>query len=116
MKSKLKNHQKKDKTFFEKVYDITCQIPEGRVCSYGVIARYIGSPGASRMVGWALTHCHTSSKIVPAHRVVNRNGILSGKHHFRHENLMEELLESEGVQVENDKIKDFKKLFWDPNI
>lgn len=91
-------------------------IPESRVTSYGAIARFIGSPGASRMVGWALNNCHVLQDPIPAHRVVNRNGILSGKHHFRHELLMEELLESEGIHVIDDKIVDFKKHFWDPNI
>jgi methylated-DNA-protein-cysteine methyltransferase related protein len=105
-----------NKNFFEKVYDITRLIPEGRVSSYGAIAKYIGSPGASRMVGWALNNCHTVSDFVPAHRVVNRNGILSGKHHFRHENHMQELLESEGVCIENNKVIDFQKLFWNPNL
>ena len=114
-KETSKNHQKKNENFFLKVYQTTQQIPFGRVTSYGAIARFIGSPGASRMVGWALNNCHTFDEPIPAHRVVNRNGILSGKHHFRHENLMQELLESEGIVVENDRIKDFSKLFWDPS-
>lgn len=116
MKKPSKNPPKlTDKNFFEKVYEITLLIPAGRVTTYGAIARFIGSPGASRMVGWALNNCHTSDDPIPAHRVVNRNGILSGKHHFRHSNLMQEMLESEGICVENDSVVEFKKIFWDPS-
>jgi methylated-DNA-protein-cysteine methyltransferase-like protein len=104
-----------NKNFFERVYEITLLVPAGRVTTYGAIARHIGSPGASRMVGWALNNCHTSNEPIPAHRVVNRNGSLSGKHHFRHENLMQELLESEGIAVQNDKVVDFQKILWDPS-
>jgi len=100
--------------FFDAVYEVTRQVPYGRVTTYGAIARAIGSPGASRMVGWALNNCHTSGNFIPAHRVVNRNGILTGKHHFRHSGLMQELLESEGTRVIDDKIVEFKRLFWDP--
>ena len=102
-------------SFFERVYQVTRLIPHGRVTSYGAIARYIGSPGASRMVGWALNNSHRQHDFIPAHRVVNRNGLLTGKHHFRHENLMQELLESEGIIVKNNQIKNFVKHFWDPN-
>lgn len=113
----MKNRQKKNNdSFFQRVYQVVEQIPESRVTSYGAIARCIGSPGASRMVGWALNNCHVLQNPIPAHRVVNRNGILSGKHHFRHERLMEELLESEGIRVLDDKIMDFNKHYWDPNI
>jgi methylated-DNA-protein-cysteine methyltransferase-like protein len=105
---------KNEEGFFDKVYTITCQIPYGRVTSYGAIARCIGSPGASRMVGWALNNSHTLREFIPAHRVVNRNGILTGKHHFRHPGLMQELLESEGIKVENDRVLEFARLFWDP--
>lgn len=104
----------KDENFFERVYEVTRMIPYGRVTSYGAIAKCIGSPGASRMVGWALNSSHAQEGFVPAHRVVNRNGMLSGKHHFRHPNLMQELLENEGIQVENDQIINFSALFWDP--
>lgn len=98
--------------FFSKVYKATKEIPYGRVTSYGAIAKYLGAPGSARMVGWAL---NGSSKIdVPAHRVVNRNGLLTGKHHFQGTNLMQQLLESEGVEVVDNKVKDFDKLFWDP--
>ena len=105
---------KTDENFFNRVYELTRLIPYGRVTSYGAIARYIGSPGASRMVGWALNNCHYEEEFTPAHRVVNRNGVLTGKHHFRHPGLMQELLESEGVSVVNDKVADFDQLFWDP--
>ena len=105
---------RKDEGFFEAVYNVTRQIPAGRVTSYGAIARCIGSPGASRMVGWALNNCHTLDDFIPAHRVVNRNGMLTGKHHFRHPGLMQELLENEGITVENDQVVNFKTLFWDP--
>jgi len=98
------------------VYEVTKLVPHGRVTSYGAIARYIGAPGASRMVGWAMNNCHTYDETIPAHRVVNRIGLLTGKHHFRHADLMQQLLESEGIKVENDKIIDFKELFWDPNV
>jgi len=90
------------------------KIPPGRVTSYGAIARCIGSPKSARLVGWAMNASHNHSEFVPAHRVVNRKGILTGKHHFRHENLMQELLENEGVKVENDRVVEFEKLYWDP--
>jgi len=101
--------------FFEKVYSITRQIPTGRVSTYGAIAKYIGSPQASRMVGWALNNTRFNEDFVPAHRVVNRIGMLTGKHHFRHASLMQELLESEGVKVKDDRIVDFESFFWDPS-
>ena len=101
--------------FFERVYIITRQIPFGKVTTYGAIAKCIGSPKASRMVGWALNNTSFNETYIPAHRVVNRIGVLTGKHHFRHDTLMQELLESQGVKVENDKIVDFKNLFWDPS-
>ena len=104
-----------DRNFFNDVFEVVKLIPHGRVTNYGAIARYIGSPGASRMVGWAMNASHSHDEAVPAHRVVNRNGMLTGKHHFRHENLMQELLESEGIKVVNDKIVNFKDLFWDPS-
>ena len=101
--------------FFERVYTITRKIPFGKVTTYGAIAKCIGSPQASRMVGWALNNTSFNENYIPAHRVVNRIGVLTGKHHFRHVSLMQELLESEGVKVVNDKIVDFKNLFWDPS-
>lgn len=110
-----KNHRKKNENFFERVYEVTRLIPEGRITSYGAIARYLGSPGAARMVGWALNNCHTLNEPIPAHRVVNRNGLLTGKQHFRHPELMQQLLESEGIVIENDKVTNVIKHFWDPN-
>ncbi len=90
-------------------------IPSGRVTSYGAIARYLGTGGSSRMVGWAMNNSHTQNQDVPAHRVVNRNGLLTGKHHFGSPFLMQKLLENEGVNIENDQVLDFEKLFWDPS-
>jgi len=102
--------------FFDKVYYVVRLIPQGRVTNYGSIARYIGSPQASRMVGWAMNNSHTQDVFVPAHRVVNRQGLLTGKHHFGGPNTMLELLESEGVLIKNDKIINLSEVFWDPNI
>jgi len=113
-KSKNNPTKKQPDNFFDRVYDVVRCIPAGRVTSYGAIARFIGSPQSSRMVGWAMNSSHLHSESIPAHRVVNRNGLLTGKHHFRHENLMQELLESEGIVVEDDRITGFGKLFWDP--
>jgi methylated-DNA-protein-cysteine methyltransferase-like protein len=104
---------KADHNFFESVYAVVRQIPKGRVTSYGAIANYLSVKQASRMVGWAMNASHALLD-VPAHRVVNRNGQLTGKHHFPGENLMEEMLQSEGHQIINDQIVDFKKVFWDP--
>ncbi len=103
-----------DENFFESVYNVTRSIPYGRVTTYGAIARCIGSPGASRMVGWALNNCHTLDDFIPAHRVVNRNGVLTGKNHFRHPGLMQQMLENEGIVVINDHVADFDNKFWDP--
>lgn len=103
-----------DDSFFEKVYEVVRLIPAGRVTSYGAIAKYIGIGKSARVVGWAMNLSHSHTEFVPAHRVVNRNGMLTGKHHFDSENMMQELLENEGIVVENDKIVDFKKHFWDP--
>ncbi|MCE2741041.1 MAG: MGMT family protein [Sphingobacteriales bacterium] len=104
-----------DKDFFQDVYEVVRLIPFGKVTSYGAIARYLGAARSSRLVGYAMNASHTQSKYVPAHRVVNRNGLLTGKHHFANENSMQELLEMEGLTIENEQIKDFKKYFWDPN-
>ncbi|HEX5003029.1 MAG TPA: MGMT family protein [Bacteroidia bacterium] len=103
-------------SFFEKVYQVVGLIPRGRVTSYGAIARYLGSAGSSRMVGWAMNASHTASTPVPAHRVVNRAGRLTGKFHFGSSRLMQELLESEGITVVDDTVQDFRKFFWDPSI
>lgn len=100
--------------FFEKVYQVAEQIPYGRVTTYGAIAKYLGTPKSARMVGWAMNASHVNPK-VPAHRVVNRIGVLSGKHHFEGTNLMQQLLESEGVEVLDHQIKNFESLFWDPS-
>ncbi len=101
--------------FFSQVYEVVKLIPVGRVTSYGAIAAYIGSPGAARMVGWAMNASHHHPDFVPAHRVVNRNGLLTGKHHFDTPNVMKELLENEGLQFIGDQIVDFEKHFWDPS-
>lgn len=100
------------KSFFEKVYDCVKQIPEGYVSSYGIIAAQIGSPQAARMVGWAMNAAHNRED-VPAHRVVNRNGLLSGKNHFASPSLMQQLLENEGVEVKNNQVVNFKERCWD---
>ncbi len=99
---------------FDSIYQVVRLIPVGRVTSYGAIAAYIGSKSGARLVGWAMNACHNMPD-VPAHRVVNRNGVLSGKHHFGG-NVMQELLEAEGVKVENDRIIDFNKHFWNPSL
>ncbi len=99
--------------YFEDVYQVVRLIPEGRVTNYGAIAQYLGLRAGARMVGWAMNAAHAQTD-VPAHRVVNRNGMLTGKHHFGG-NLMQELLEKEGVIIKNDKVVDFEKLFWNPN-
>ena len=98
--------------FFDKCYEIVRQIPYGKVTSYGAIARYLGAAKSARMVGYAMTASH--GKDVPAHRVVNRQGLLTGKHHFGGTNLMQQLLENEGVKIENSKVTDFKSVFCDP--
>jgi len=100
--------------FFERVYEVVKLIPAGRVTSYGAIARYLGSPGAARMVGWAMNQSHHHPDFVPAHRVVNRNGLLTGKHHFDGVNLMQELLENEGAVISENRILNFDAMFWDP--
>ncbi|WP_394773168.1 MGMT family protein [Flavobacterium sp.] len=101
--------------FFEKVYTIARQIPYGKVTSYGAIAKALGTARSARMVGWAMNACHNMED-VPAHRVVNRKGLLTGKHHFDGTNLMQQLLESEGIVIENNQIIDLEKHFWTPEI
>jgi methylated-DNA-protein-cysteine methyltransferase related protein len=101
-------------SFFEDVYDVVRQVPKGRVTSYGAIANYLGTKLSARMVGWAMNAAGNAKPKVPAQRVVNRLGILSGKHHFSTPTLMEELLKKDGVAVKNDTVVDFKKRFWDP--
>lgn len=107
---------KKDSSFFEQVYDVTRLIPKGRVTSYGAIAAFLGSKMSARMVGWAMNGAHHVHPKVPAHRVVNRNGMLSGKAHFTTPTQMEELLAKEKVLVKDDAIIDFQKKFWDPAV
>lgn len=104
-----------EENFFERVYAIAKQIPYGRVTSYGAIAKALGTARSARMVGWAMNASHNIED-VPAHRVVNRNGILSGKHHFQGTNLMQQLLESEGIEVVDNQIVDFEKVFWEPEV
>jgi methylated-DNA-protein-cysteine methyltransferase related protein len=116
MKKKLKRHPLNDNDgFFTKVYDVTRLIPYGRVTSYGAIARYLGTALSARMVGWAMNQSHFSEDFIPAHRVVNRNGLLTGKHHFGGSKVMQQLLESEGIRIKDDQIVDFEKVFWDPS-
>ena len=100
--------------FFQKVYEVACQIPYGKVTSYGAIAEYLGSKGSARMVGWAMNSSKNSPKNLPAHRVVNRNGLLTGKRHFGGTEVMRQLLESEGLIIEDDRIINFKEKFWKP--
>jgi len=102
--------------FFEQVYQVVRLIPRGRGTSYGTIAAYLGTKGSSRMVGYAMNGAHTVYPPVPAHRVVNRQGLLTGKHHFESPSRMQELLEAEGIAVLNDQVQHFKKLFWDPAL
>jgi len=102
-------------SFFEDVFEVVRQIPRGRVTSYGAIAQFLGTRLSARMVGWAMNTSHISNPPVPAQRVVNRNGMLSGKHHFPTPTKMEELLKKEGIIVKDDAIVDFKKIFWDPS-
>ncbi len=101
--------------FFERVYIVARKIPYGKVTSYGAIAKVLGAARSARMVGWAMNAAHTLED-VPAHRVVNRNGLLTGKHHFDGTNLMQQLLENEGIQVKDNQIVDFKKVFWQPEM
>ena len=102
-----------EKNFFERVYEITKCIPPGRVTSYGAIARYLGTAKSARMVGWAMNGSGKDPDI-PAHRVVNSKGLLTGKHFFDGTNLMQQLLESEGVEIENNQVQNFQIVFWDP--
>lgn len=106
----------KEYSFFTDVYDVVRQIPKGRVTSYGAIAAYLGTKLSARMVGWAMNAAHFAKPKVPAQRVVNRNGMLTGKHHFATPSLMEELLLKDGVLVKQDKVVDFENKFWDPLI
>jgi tRNA (guanine-N7-)-methyltransferase len=104
----------RENDFFHKVYQVVRLIPAGRITTYGAIASYLGSPQSARMVGWAMNNSHSQEDYVPAHRVVNRKGQLTGKHHFGGPLVMQELLESEGIAIEDDQILDFSRLLWDP--
>jgi len=112
--NKSKKEEESGTGFFERVYNVVLLIPPGRVSSYGAIASYLGSPGAARMVGWAMNQSHSYPEYIPAHRVVNRTGLLTGKHHFQGKNLMQELLENEGVEIVDNQIINFREIFWDP--
>jgi methylated-DNA-protein-cysteine methyltransferase related protein len=128
MKAKKKNKQhvreklasispsgKKEESFFQLVYEVVRQIPKGRVTSYGAIAACLGTKMSARMVGWAMNNAHNPGLNIPAHRVVNRNGMLTGKSHFGAPGEMQRLLEKENIKVADDRIVDFEKLFWDPS-
>lgn len=119
LKSKTKepprDQQTKEYSFFQDVYDVVRQIPKGRVTTYGAIATYLGTKLSARMVGWAMNAAHQVKPKVPAQRVVNRNGMLTGKHHFATPTEMEDLLKREKVLVENETVVDFKNKFWDPS-
>ncbi len=116
MKRKSSVPENKNEGFFNRVYDVTRMVPYGRITSYGAIARYLGTAGSARMVGWALNSSHTVTDFIPAHRVVNRIGMLTGKHHFGNSSTMQQLLENEGFIIENDRVIDFTEKFWDPMI
>ena len=105
---------RRDESFFELVYEVVRQVPKGRVTSYGAIAAALGTKLSARMVGWAMNGSHRVRPKVPAHRVVNRQGLLTGKFHFTDPDEMQRRLEKEGVKVVDDKVQDFKNLFWDP--
>jgi len=103
-----------DENIYEVIYDVVRSVPRGRVTTYGAVAAAIGVKSGARMVGYAMNHCAGAKPKVPAHRVVNRNGMLTGKHHFSPPEKMQQLLEKEGVKVKDDKVTDFNKRFWDP--
>ena len=105
---------KESDNFFEKVYKTARLIPFGKVTSYGAIATYLGAAKSARMVGWAMNNSHNQTQEVPAHRVVNKKGLLTGKHHFNGTNLMQQLLESEGIKIIDNQIQDLEKVFWNP--
>jgi methylated-DNA-protein-cysteine methyltransferase-like protein len=103
-----------DNSFYEQVYEIARLIPKGRVTTYGAIAKALGAAKSSRMVGTAMIHAHDPRLKVPAHRVVNRNGLLTGKHHYDTPTQMQELLAADGIRVMDDQVQDFEKVYWDP--
>ena len=104
-----------ESSFFQKVFDLVRQIPKGKVCTYGIIAKHIGSPQAERMVGWALNKSSYEKEFIPAHRVVNRNGVLTGKIHFTNNNTMKEMLENENIKIIDNQIVDFEQHLWKPD-
>lgn len=119
MSKKLAKSVKKletESSFFEQVYQVVRCVPKGRVTSYGAIAKALGTASSARMVGWAMNAAHHVKPVVPAHRVVNRQGLLTGKHHFNPPERMQILLEKEGLKIEADEIVDFEKFFWDPSV
>ncbi len=115
-KKQLLNNAVQERDFFADVMAVVRQIPKGRVTSYGAIAKYLGAARSSRIVGYCMNNAHSVKPKVPAHRVVNRNGLLTGKHHFSSPTTMEELLKKEGVRVKDDQVVDFAKKFWDPAV
>ncbi|GIV33603.1 MAG: methylated-DNA--protein-cysteine methyltransferase [Chitinophagales bacterium] len=108
------SHTSARASFYQRVYQVVRQIPRGRVSTYGAIARFLGTGKSARLVGWAMNSSGSVFPPVPAHRVVNRNGLLTGQHHFAYPGQMQELLENEGITVVNNHVKDFEKIFWDP--
>lgn len=115
MRSSARKHSDNE-GFFSLVYDVARKIPYGRITSYGAIARYIGTGRSARMVGWAMNSSHCNPDFIPAHRVVNRKGLLTGKHHFGNSSTMQQLLENEGLIIEDDCIINFREKFWDPSL
>ncbi len=115
-KKQLVNGAVQERDFFRDVVDVVRQVPKGRVTSYGAIAKYLGAPRSARIVGWCMNNAHAAQPPVPAQRVVNRIGLLTGKHHFTTPTQMEELLAKEGVQVKKDQVVDFARKFWDPAV
>jgi len=116
MKKRSSVQSAENEGFFSRVYDVTRLIPRGRITSYGAIARYLGTAQSARMVGWALNSSHLMPDFIPAHRVVNRNGMLTGKHHFGNSSTMQQLLENEGFTIKDDMVLEFRERFWDPAL
>jgi len=114
-KNKIQNQKIKEYSFFEDVFEVVRQIPKGKVSTYGAIAAYLGTKMSARMVGWAMNSSHNVKPRVPAQRVVNRNGMLTGKNHFETVTRMEELLKKEGIEIKNDTVQNFNNKFWDPS-
>lgn len=109
-----RNPTEQQRNFFQEVHEVVRLVPAGRVTTYGAIAHYLGARHGARMVGWAMMAAHTANEYVPAHRVINRNGLLTGRHHFATPTAMQEALEAEGVVVREEQVQDFKSRFWDP--